>query len=45
VIDSTSALFHALALTAFGHQVDFGITESQALKPIDQAELNHIPDD
>lgn len=39
------ALFHALALTAFGHQVNFGITVSQALKPLDQADLNHIPDD
>ncbi|HEX3564824.1 MAG TPA: serine hydrolase domain-containing protein [Acidimicrobiales bacterium] len=39
------ALFHALALTAFGHRVHFGVTVGQALEPLDQAQLNHIPDD
>jgi D-alanyl-D-alanine carboxypeptidase len=39
------ALFHALALTAFGQRVDFGVTISQALEPLDQAQLNHIPDE
>ncbi|HXA33922.1 MAG TPA: serine hydrolase domain-containing protein, partial [Acidimicrobiales bacterium] len=38
------ALFHALALTAFGHRVHFGVTVGQALEPLDQAQLNHIPD-
>jgi D-alanyl-D-alanine carboxypeptidase len=38
------ALFHTLALTAFGSGVNFGITVSRALQPLGASELNHIPD-